>query len=62
MYFTEDMTEAIELVDSTLADYKNLLAQLTDTQQQEVKRTIGLKMEELRAQKSMMEDEAKQMD
>ena len=48
------MKEAAEAVDETLKNYNDFLAQLDDKQRQVVLRTIGLKMEELRAHKDML--------
>ena len=56
VYFSEDMAEAQEAVSSTLAQYKKLLDQLSENQRQDVLRTIGLRMEELKAQEQALKD------
>ena len=60
MYFSEDMEEASKAVDETLMMYNDFLEQLTKSQRQEVLRTIGLKMQELKAQKINLEEESLQ--
>lgn len=56
VYFSEDMSEAQEAVISTLDQYHKLLDQLSDDQRQNVLRTIGLRMEELKAQEQALKD------
>ncbi|GFS14247.1 late embryogenesis abundant protein [Elysia marginata] len=56
VYFSEDMTEAQEAVKSTLDQYQKLLDQLSEDQRQDVLRTIGLRMEELKAQEQALEE------
>ena len=57
MYYSEDLQEAEQAVEATLSQYQALMAQLSETQRQEVQRTIGLKMEELKAQLAMIREE-----
>jgi len=56
-YFSEDMQDAQTAVKDTLAEYAQLLSQLSDKQKEEVVRTIGLKMEELKAQEMALNEE-----
>ncbi len=56
MYFNSDMKEAEEAVTDALEAYEQLLESLSQDQRNGVMRTIGLKMEELRAQQRMIED------
>ncbi|GFO38741.1 hypothetical protein PoB_006524600 [Plakobranchus ocellatus] len=56
VYFSEDMAEAQEAVKATLDQYRKLLEQLSEDQRQEVLRTIGLRMEELKAQEQAITD------
>lgn len=51
------MEDAQIAVRETLQKYENLLNQLSPEQKQEVLRTIGLKMEELKAQEQALQDE-----
>uniref|UniRef100_T1IR81 Uncharacterized protein n=1 Tax=Strigamia maritima TaxID=126957 RepID=T1IR81_STRMM len=60
IYFTEDMKDAEELVAEVMNDYKTLLSSLDDKQRTDVQRTIGLKMEELKAQISILKDSIKE--
>ena len=62
MYFSEDMKEAQQAVEDTLTEYKNILEKLSDKQRQDVISTLGLRMEELKAQKMVMEEEIKHDD
>jgi len=55
-YFSEDMLEAQAAVKDTLAEYKELLSKLSDKQREDVVRTIGLRMEELKAQEQALEE------
>jgi hypothetical protein len=57
VYFSDDLIDAKQAVEDTLAAYKALLSQLDAQQTQHVLRSIGLKMQELEAQLKMMEDE-----
>ncbi|XP_060067175.1 uncharacterized protein LOC132547437 isoform X1 [Ylistrum balloti] len=59
VYFSDDMSEAQEAVKDTLEEYNSLLSKLNDTQKQNVVRTIGLRMEELKAQQSALEESLK---
>ncbi|XP_062607816.1 uncharacterized protein LOC134269628 [Saccostrea cucullata] len=59
VYFTEDMQEASKAVADTIKLYEKFLIELNENQKKEVTRTIGLKMAELRAQYSAMEEELK---
>lgn len=54
VYFNDDLEEAKESVQETLGRYQNLLHKLNEEQERNVRRTIGLKMEELRAQEAMI--------
>ncbi|RUS89726.1 hypothetical protein EGW08_002544 [Elysia chlorotica] len=56
VYFSDDMAEAQEAVTTTLDQYQKLLSQLSESQRQEVLRTIGLRMEELKAQEQALKD------
>ena len=56
VYFSEDMAEAQEAVQATLDQYQKLLDQLSENQRQDVLRTIGLRMEELKAQEQALKD------
>ncbi|KAK7112060.1 hypothetical protein V1264_011572 [Littorina saxatilis] len=55
-YFSEDMQEAQEAVSETLTTYEALLADLDEDQRNDVVRSIGLRMEELRAQEQAIKD------
>lgn len=59
VYFSEDMQEAAEAVSQTIQMYEKLLNELDENQKKDVVRTIGLKMAELKAQQSAMEEELK---
>ncbi|XP_069123477.1 uncharacterized protein [Argopecten irradians] len=59
VYFSDDMAEAQEAVNDTLEEYSSLLSKLDDTQKQNVVRTIGLRMEELKAQQAALEEALK---
>eukprot|EP00058_Branchiostoma_floridae_P009937 XP_002595425.1 hypothetical protein BRAFLDRAFT_119035 [Branchiostoma floridae] len=56
IYFNEDLEDATTAVKETLALYNQLLEQLTEEQRNDVVRAIGLKMEELKAQESMIQE------
>ncbi|CAH1273674.1 Hypp5175 [Branchiostoma lanceolatum] len=56
IYFHEDLEDATAAVKETLALYNQLLEQLTEEQRNDVVRAIGLKMEELKAQESMIQE------
>lgn len=56
IYFDSDLKEAQEAVTEALELYEELLESLSLEQREGVIRTIGLKMEELRAQQTMIED------
>lgn len=60
VYFSEDMEDTQVQVTETLNDYKALLGKLNENQKKSVIQTIGLKMEELKAQMSLLEDLAKE--
>ncbi|KAK7481035.1 hypothetical protein BaRGS_00027754 [Batillaria attramentaria] len=55
-YFSDDMSDAQEAVSNTLAAYEALLSELEKDQKDDVVRTIGLRMEELRAQEQAIKD------
>ena len=50
------MKEAQQAVEETLIEYKQFLEKLSSKQRQEVISTLGLRMEELKAQKAAMEE------
>ena len=50
------MTDAQSAVATTLTKYKALLADLDEDQRNDVTRTIGLRMEELKAQEQAIKD------
>ena len=50
VYFSDDMEDAQSAVKDTLDEYNQLLERLSDDQRADVLRTIGLKMQELKAQ------------
>lgn len=50
VYFADDLKEAQEAVSQTLNEYKTLLANVNNDQKQNIVQTIGLRMEELKAQ------------
>ena len=56
VYFDEDMKDAEDAIKDTLDTYEDLLRQLTEEQKANVTRTIGLKMEELKAQLDMIKE------
>ena len=56
------MEEAQEAVEETLNEYKQFLEKLSDKQRQSVVASLGLRMEELKAQKLAMEEEIKHDD
>ena len=55
-YFSEDMLDAQEAVSTTLSNYEAVLADLEEDQKTEVVRSIGLRMEELKAQEQAIKD------
>ena len=57
VYFSEDLEDAQEAVTETLTEYKQLLDKLSDQQRQEVISTLGLRMEELKAQQRAIEED-----
>lgn len=59
VYFSEDVEEAQKAVTETLDFYDNLLKKLSTDQKKDVLRTIGLKIEELKAQQEALIDDAK---
>ncbi|XP_060571461.1 uncharacterized protein LOC132729669 [Ruditapes philippinarum] len=59
VYFSEDLEDAQKAVEETLTEYRQLLDKLTDQQRQEIISTIGLRMEELKAQQRAIEDHLK---
>ncbi|PIK51234.1 hypothetical protein BSL78_11894 [Apostichopus japonicus] len=60
VYFNEDLNEAQESLSNTLEQYSTLLEKLSDAQRQQVARTVGLKMEELKAQQNMIMETIKE--
>ncbi|XP_005096601.1 uncharacterized protein LOC101854564 [Aplysia californica] len=56
VYFSDDMSDAQAAVSDTLVEYKQLLSQLSADQRQEVLKTIGLRMEELKAQEQAIKE------
>ncbi|KAK6171142.1 hypothetical protein SNE40_019395 [Patella caerulea] len=60
VYFSDDVIDAKSAVEETLTEYQTLLNKISDSQKQQVMRTIGLRMEELKAQLTAMEDELKE--
>ncbi|KAH3873262.1 uncharacterized protein LOC127868979 [Dreissena polymorpha] len=57
VYFSEDLKDAQEAVKTTLEEYQKLLMKLSDQQKHDVISTLGLRMEELKAQQSAIEEE-----
>ncbi|XP_064105584.1 uncharacterized protein LOC135214991 [Macrobrachium nipponense] len=60
VYFSEDVLDTQAQVKETLDDYTSLLSKLNEKQKRTVIQSIGLKMEELKAQMSLLEDLAKE--
>lgn len=60
VYFSEDVMDTQAQVEETLEDYKNLLSKLNEKQRRTVIQSIGLKMEELKAQMALIDDLAKE--
>ncbi|ROT81809.1 hypothetical protein C7M84_025036 [Penaeus vannamei] len=60
VYFSEDMEDTTAQVQETLQDYHALLERLTEKQKKQVIQSIGLKMEELKAQMSLLQDLARE--
>ncbi|KAJ8038122.1 hypothetical protein HOLleu_19109 [Holothuria leucospilota] len=56
VYFNEDLQEAEDSLNETLGRYNALLEKLSDSQKEQVLRSIGLKMEELKAQRQVIQD------
>ncbi|XP_072043302.1 uncharacterized protein [Amphiura filiformis] len=56
VYFDEDMKDAEDAIQETLNMYQDLIGRLNEEQKQNVTRTIGLKMEELKAQLDMIKE------
>ena len=56
------MKEAQEAVEETLTEYRQFLEKLSDKQRQDVIASLGLRMEELKAQRAAMEEEIKHDD
>ena len=59
VYFNDDLKDAKESVQETLSQYEDLMTKLSEEQERNVRRTIGLKMEELRAQEAMIDESLK---
>ncbi|XP_034251253.1 uncharacterized protein LOC117651371 [Thrips palmi] len=59
VYFSEDMTDAENAIQEVLSDYDALMKEMNEDQKRSVVRTIGLKMEELKAQVQMLKDSLK---
>ncbi|CAI8007757.1 hypothetical protein GBAR_LOCUS5360 [Geodia barretti] len=57
VYFNEDMQDARIAVEEAVGQYNNLLSMLSETQSRSVVATIGLKMEELKAQLAAITEE-----
>lgn len=55
-YFSDDMSDAQEAVTGTLTAYDALLKELEQDQRDDVVRTIGLRMEELKAQEQAIKE------
>jgi len=53
------MQDAQTAVEDTLQEYKKLLESLTDAQRRDVTATLGLRMEELKAQQAAIEESLK---
>lgn len=60
VYFSEDVLDTQAQVKETLDDYTDLLSRLNEKQKRTVIQSIGLKMEELKAQMSLLEDLVKE--
>ena len=56
VYFSDDMQDAQNAVSETLKEYSELLSNLSELQKEEVVRTIGLRMEELKAQEQAIKE------
>ncbi|XP_041474538.1 uncharacterized protein LOC121423275 [Lytechinus variegatus] len=59
VYFNDDLKDAKEAVQETLSQFEDLMVKLSEEQERNVRRTIGLKMEELRAQEAMIDESLK---
>lgn len=60
VYFSDDMSDAENAIEEVLSDYENLMQQMNEEQKKSVVRTIGLKIEELKAQIQMLKDSLKE--
>lgn len=60
VYFSEDMTDAENAIEEVLSDYDTLMKEINEDQRRNVVRTIGLKIEELKAQVQMLKDSLKE--
>ncbi|KAG0710378.1 hypothetical protein GWK47_022949 [Chionoecetes opilio] len=60
VYFSEDMEDAQTQVADTLKCYNTLLGKLNEEQRKNVIRSVGLRMEELKSQMSLLEELAKE--
>ncbi|KAK8402417.1 hypothetical protein O3P69_000670 [Scylla paramamosain] len=60
IYFSEDMEDVQAQVADTLQSYSSLLAKLNEEQRRSVIQSVGLKMEELKSQMSLLEELAKE--
>ena len=60
VYFSEDLEDAQTAVNETLEEYRSLLDRLSDEQRRELVSTLGLRMEELKAQQAAIEEELKE--
>ncbi|KAK8747927.1 hypothetical protein OTU49_016233 [Cherax quadricarinatus] len=56
VYFSQDMEDTNAQVTETLEDYSTLLEKLNESQKRDVIQSIGLKMDELKAQMSLLKD------
>ena len=56
VYFDDDIKEAKPAVEETLQLYSDLLGELSEDQRQTVVSTIGLRMEELKAQLAALKE------
>lgn len=60
VYFSDDMVDAEDAIREVLADYDGLMKKMNESQRRTVVRTIGLKIEELKAQVQMLRDSLKE--
>lgn len=56
VYFSDDIEDAQQAIKDTLEQYSNLVQKLTSEQRQKVSATLGLRMEELKAQQAALEE------